>query len=115
VRAVLAAGRGRYVSALYRWREGAMRRAGDYANGSLADLAALIVEPTLVCGELPHEQLAEWQAAAPLARVVPPTLNARRASCLAELAWHRHRRGESDDPATLEPVYLHGQRVTSNE
>jgi tRNA threonylcarbamoyladenosine biosynthesis protein TsaB len=114
VRAVLAAGRGRYVSALYRWQEGAMQRVGDYENGSLADLAALIVEPTLVCGELPHEHLAEWQATAPLARVVPPTLNARRASCLAELAWQRHRRHESDDPATLEPVYLHGQRASGH-
>jgi tRNA threonylcarbamoyladenosine biosynthesis protein TsaB len=115
VRAVLAAGRGRYVSALYRWQEGAQRRVGDYENGTLAELAGLIVEPTLICGELPHEQLAAWRATAPLARVVPPTLNARRASCLAEIAWQRHRRGEADDPATLEPVYLHGGRAVSND
>ena len=116
VRAVLAAGRGRYVSALYRWQGGTTRRVGDYENGGLADLAALIIEPTLVCGELPHEQRAEFQAAAPLARVMPPTLNARRASCLAEIAWQRRRRGESDDPATLEPIYVHGTpKVTSNE
>jgi tRNA threonylcarbamoyladenosine biosynthesis protein TsaB len=115
VRAVLVAGRGRYVSALYRWQEGAQRRMGDYENGTLAELAGLIVEPTLVCGELPHERLAEWRATAPLARVVPPTLNARRASCLAEIAWQRHHRGETDDTATLEPVYLHGGRVASNE
>ena len=108
VRAVLTAGRSRFVSALYRWQDGTMQRAGDYANTTLVELAALLVEPTLICGELPHERLAEWQATAPLARVVPPTLNARRASCLAEIAWQRHMRGEADDPATLEPVYLHG-------
>ncbi len=108
VRAVLQAGRGRYVSALYRWREGGLCRVGDYANTTLDELAALIMEPTLVCGELPHEQLTGWHDAAPLARLVPPTLNTRRASCLAELAWQRRQRGEGDDPATLEPVYLHG-------
>lgn len=108
VRAALLAGRGRYVSALYRWQEGTLRRVGDYANTTLAELAALLVEPTLVCGELPHDHLAEWRAQTPLARLVPPTLNMRRASCLAEIAWQRHRRGEADDQATLEPVYLHG-------
>lgn len=113
VRAVLVAGRGRFVSALYRWQDGALRRMGEFDNTLLAELAGLIVEPTLICGELPHDRLNEWQAQAPLARIVPPTLNVRRASYLAEIAWHRHRCGEADDPATLEPVYLH--RATSNE
>jgi tRNA threonylcarbamoyladenosine biosynthesis protein TsaB len=114
VRALLIAGRDRFVSALYRWQDSEMQRVGDYANTNLAELGALLAEPTLVCGELPHERLAEWQAQAPLARVVPPTLNARRASCLAEIAWQRHRRGESDDSATLEPVYLHGPAKGTN-
>lgn len=116
VRAVVAAGRGRYVSALYRWREGTLRRSGDYANTTLAELAGLIAEPTLVCGELPPDAVAEWGAAQPLARLVPPALQVRRAGCLAEIAWSRHRRGEADDPDALEPVYLHAPgRGTSDE
>ena len=115
VRAVLQAGRGRFVSAPYRWQEGVLRRVGDYDNTLFAELAALIVEPTILCGELPHEQLAEWQAQVPLARVVPSALNVRRASYLAEIAWQRHLRGEADDPATLEPVYLHGPPKASAE
>src|SRR5437764_105699 len=80
VRAVLAAGRGRLVSALYRWGEGAPRRVGDYAN---------------------------TPADGPAAQLPPPALRGRRAACLADLAWGRLRRGEADDPAALEPVYLH--------
>ena len=107
VRAVLAAGRGRLVSALYRWGEGAPRRAGDYANTSADGLAALIVEPTLVCGEIDAPLAGRLAALASAAQLPPPALRGRRAACLAELAWARLRRGEADDPAELEPVYLH--------
>jgi tRNA threonylcarbamoyladenosine biosynthesis protein TsaB len=112
VRAVIAAGRGRYVSALYRWQDGQVRRVGDYANTTLEELANLIVEPAIVCGEVPADRLDAWRDLAPLAQLVPPTLNARRAGCLAEIAWARFRRGEQDDPAALEPVYLHGPKRT---
>lgn len=113
VRAVLLAGRARYVSALYRWQDDTLRRLGEYTNTTLAELAHLIVEPTLVCGELPHGQLAEWRELVPLARLPSPSLNLRRASYLAEIAWTRHCRGEADDPTTLEPVYLHGPARTT--
>jgi hypothetical protein len=33
----------------------------------------------------------------------------RRPACLAELAWERFARGESDDLASLSPIYLHTQ------
>lgn len=113
VRAVLLAGRARYVSALYRWHDDALRRLGTYENTDLAELGRLIVEPTLVCGELPQGQLAAWREQVPLARLPSPSLHLRRAGCLAEIAWARHRRGEADDPTTLEPVYLHGPARTT--
>jgi tRNA threonylcarbamoyladenosine biosynthesis protein TsaB len=108
IRAVLAAGRGRLVSALYRWQDGATVRAGDYATTTLDGLAALIVEPTLVCGEVGAGEARRLMELAPLAQVVPPALGLRRAACLAELAWGRLRRGEVDDVDRLEPIYLHG-------
>ena len=88
------AGRGRFVSALFRWQDGATVRAGDYANTTLDGLAALIVEPTLVCGEVGTGEARRLAELAPIARVVCPALGLRR--------------GESDDPDRLEPVYLHG-------
>ncbi len=108
VRAVLAAGRGRLVSGLYRWQDGAARRVGEWANQTVEELAASIVEPTTVCGELDGEPAQRLAALAPAAQIVSPSLGVRRAGCLAELAWARLRRGEADDPAMLEPIYLHG-------
>ncbi len=113
VRAVLLAGRARYVSALYRWHDDALRRLSDYENTTLDELGRLIVEPTLVCGEVPHDQLAAWRVQVPLARLPSPSLQVRRASYLAEIAWARHCRGEADDPISLEPVYLHGSARTT--
>lgn len=108
VRAVLVAGRGRLVSALYRWRDGALRRASEYENSALDGLAATIVEPTLVCGELDAATAGRLAELAPDASIAPPALRERRAACLAELAWARLGAGDVDDPVTLEPVYLHG-------
>ena len=51
VRAVIAAGRGRYGSALYRWHEGGPHRLSEYANTTFEELAALIVAPTMVAPE----------------------------------------------------------------
>ncbi|MGN6564185.1 MAG: tRNA (adenosine(37)-N6)-threonylcarbamoyltransferase complex dimerization subunit type 1 TsaB [Thermomicrobiales bacterium] len=104
VRAVIAAGRERFVSALYRWSEDGPWRAGEYTNTTFAGLAALIAEPTLLCGELPAGRQHDWPDTAQQA---PAALGVRRAASLAELAWARWRRGECDDPAALEPVYLH--------
>lgn len=108
IRAVILAGRGRYVSARYVALDGELRQASAYANTTLEGLAELIDEPTLLCGELPFAQLGAWRQAAPRARIASPALGARRAGFLAEIAWGRLRAGEDDDPATLEPIYVHG-------
>ena len=108
IRAVIVAGRGRYVSARYVPLDGALRQASGYANTSLDGLAALIDEPTLVCGELPFGQFDDWRQAAAQARIASPALGARRAGFLAEIAWARLRAGVRDDLATLEPIYVHG-------
>jgi hypothetical protein len=39
--------------------------------------------------------------------LLPTATRLRRAGFLAEIAWHRLNRGETDDPATLVPIYLH--------
>ena len=108
IRAVIVAGRGRYVSARYLPLAGVLRQSSAYANTSLDGLAALIDEPTVVCGELPFGQLGAWRLTAAQARIVSPALGARRVGVLAEIAWERLRAGERDDLATLEPIYVHG-------
>lgn len=106
--AVIQAGRGRLCAALYRHRRGELRQDGDLHLTTLDGLAGLLSGRCLVCGELSRKELAQLVAAADAdVAVVTPSLSTRRPACLAELAWKRFEGGESDDLATLSPIYLH--------
>ena len=117
--AVVQAGRGRVLWSIYqpgppdgdgralelgRWR-------GHGTPTALTDhdgLAAAIDRPMRVVGELTPE-LRSLLAASAGDRVAlaGPAAGARRAGCLAELAWLRWQAGQVDDPAALSPIYLH--------
>ncbi len=106
--AVIRAGRGRLCVAYYERRRGRWRRRAEPLLTTLSGLGERIVTRCLVCGELNREEVA-WLADRVEADVVfaTPSQNLRRPACLAELAWQRLERGESDDLATLSPIYLH--------
>ncbi len=108
VLAVVAAGRGRLVWAEY-GGNGGWRQSVPPRNGTVAELAAHAMELTegvIVAGELTPEQETALRDVAHA--IVPPrTLRTRRPAALADLAWHRFRAGEADDPITLEPLYVH--------
>lgn len=112
--AVLAFGRGRYGWALYRTRGARWQRLTDYANNTLPELAAVVAESgreariaTLFCGELDAAAAAQISGIMGNdASVAPAAAGLRRAGYLAELALQRAERGEADDPATLQAIYL---------
>jgi len=122
--AVLQAGRGRICVATYRWRTTYRWRAagrplatGRWREGGwstreaprLTTWQALVEEttdPTLFCGEIDPAGAEALAALGELAVLLPAAARLRRAGFLAELAWHRLHRGETDDPATLTPIYL---------
>jgi tRNA threonylcarbamoyladenosine biosynthesis protein TsaB len=56
------------------------------------------------CDDAVRAVLATRPGLAP--RYPGPLGQLRRAAATAELAWLRHQRGEADDRATLEPIYL---------
>jgi tRNA threonylcarbamoyladenosine biosynthesis protein TsaB len=106
--AVIQAGRGRLCAALYRHRRGRLVQDGDLYLTTLDELVGLVTGRCLVCGELSPGQVARLVASADADVVAAsPSLSMRRPACLAELGWERFERGESDDLATLSPVYLH--------
>jgi tRNA threonylcarbamoyladenosine biosynthesis protein TsaB len=81
---------------------------GDEASGLEPDFrvcadaeVATLVEHGIVVGDLP---VGLAQSASGLA-LAPPSQRQRRAALVAELAWQRFERGESDDPVALEPIY----------
>jgi tRNA threonylcarbamoyladenosine biosynthesis protein TsaB len=103
-------GRDRYATATFAARE-PWARTGEYRNLTLAELCAEISGRALFCGDLDAAALAELERGLDGRAVFPsPAANLRRPAFLAELAWQRLQAGDTDDLATLEPIYL-GQPV----
>ncbi len=89
------------------------QRQGEYRAVTAEELAQEITHPTLFCGDLSvggQRKLAE--VLGPLALFVSPLACARRSGLLAELAAQRLERGESDNPLTLEPLYVRRPHIT---
>lgn len=104
--AVLQAGRGRICTAIYRWRDGEWHAQESPVLTTWAALVQTITSPTLFCGEIDAAGAEALAALGELARILPAASRLRRAGFLAEVAWRRLNRGETDDPATLNPIYL---------
>jgi tRNA threonylcarbamoyladenosine biosynthesis protein TsaB len=109
VLAIAAAGRSRLLWQPFHGGE----PAGDAINGQFSQLVAeLESRPSsiVVTGELNRDQ---WNAidVLPMAVAAGPPAHHRRAGALAAIAWRRWAKGEVDDAATLEPVYVHAPRV----
>jgi tRNA threonylcarbamoyladenosine biosynthesis protein TsaB len=104
--AVLQAGRRRICVATYRWRDRAWRaREGP----RLTTWPALVEETasrTLFCGEIDPVGADALASLGELAELVPAAARLRRAGFLAQVAWRRLNRGETDDPVALTPIYL---------
>jgi hypothetical protein len=101
VRALVEAGRGRVATALY--LHGECVEAARLAT--VAELVGLIVEPTLVLGELSAEA-RDALATHASARMASPALSLRRGGVLVELGWRRQRSGDPGNPNAVDAVYV---------
>lgn len=102
------AGRGRLCVARYERRRGRWRQHGEIHLTTLEGFAGLVNQRCLVTGELSQretEYIADHADAD--VKFTIPSQSMRRPSCIAELAWRRFTRGESDDLDTLSPIYIH--------
>jgi tRNA threonylcarbamoyladenosine biosynthesis protein TsaB len=105
-------GRDRFATAEFQNRKG-VQRVGDYRNLALADLCAEITGRAFFCGDIDPD-VQDWlkQHLGTQAHFPQVAARLRRAGYLADLAWQRFCRGERDDLASLEPIYL-GEPVKS--
>jgi tRNA threonylcarbamoyl adenosine modification protein YeaZ len=110
-------GRGEIASATYRTSEAGWQKTTEEYITTLDALCKTIDTKTIICGEFaaflpnqpdPKKLLAERLG--DLAVIHETTL--RRAGFLAELGWKRLERGESDDIATLQPLYMRRPAIT---
>ena len=104
---LLRAGRDHVAAAIYQ------RRGRDWITiqpprlTTIDELCAGVREPVLVCGEIhPHPAREIEGRLGALAMIAPPHASLRRAAFLAVLGRARLERGERDDVARLEPLYL---------
>lgn len=105
--ALLAAGRGRYDWAVYAANTDLPQRQSEWGLDHLPDLLPKLPPPLRFVGELtPEDETALHRSWGENAVIVPQSLAIRRAGALAALAWHRWQAGDTDDPATLSPIYL---------
>ena len=105
--AVLRAGRGRLAAGWYEFIDDAWQSIKKTRVLTVEELADGIQSPTIVCGELSGDDRITLTQRQTNAILVSPALSLRRPAFLAELAWKRWLSGETDDPATLAPIYLH--------
>ena len=106
LRAVLQAGRGRICTATYRWRDNEWRATKEPRLTTWPALVEETTSPTIFCGEIDPEGADALGGLGELASLVPAAARLRRAAFLAEIAWQRLNRGQTDDPATVAPIYL---------
>ena len=110
--AVCQAGRGRICAAHYVRRRARWLQQGEYYLTTWEELCAEVERPAFLCGEIDardadliREQLG------PDVMIATPAASVRRAAYLAEIGWERLSLGDSDDPATLTPIYLQQPRI----
>lgn len=94
--AVMSAGRGRVV-----WnRYAGGQPDGQPQNTTVTELLEAVGADALVVGEIDQAPGLE----------VRPVPAGARVEQVARIGWERFRAGATDDPALLEPIYVHGRR-----
>lgn len=105
--AVLQAGRGRIAVGWYKASENGWQAEGPARTTNADALAESIHHPTLIVGELSAEERQRLARKRRNIQLASPAQSVRRPALLAELAWARWQSGQTDEAASLAPIYLH--------
>ncbi|MDP2919048.1 MAG: tRNA (adenosine(37)-N6)-threonylcarbamoyltransferase complex dimerization subunit type 1 TsaB [Dehalococcoidia bacterium] len=110
---VLNARRGEIATALYQKQASGWKQLRENYITDVEKLCAEITERTLFCGEYVQEISSRLLLLLPGKTVIAsPTTDLRRAAYLAELGVKRLASGDTDNVATLQPVYLRLPAIT---
>lgn len=106
------AGREEIATALYRQVDNEWRCLEKEYLITLDALCQQIHQETLFCGEIPPDIINKIQQNLGQRAIIPQTPRLPRAISLAILGWQRLNKGEKDDLATLQPLYLRPPHIT---
>jgi tRNA threonylcarbamoyladenosine biosynthesis protein TsaB len=109
------AGRGEIATALYQQDDDWHCLAQEYIT-TIGILCQQIEGATLFCGEILPSVVQELQQRLGKRATIPdsPT-RLRHASHLAALGWQRLTKGDQDNPASLQPLYLRQPPITQRK
>jgi tRNA threonylcarbamoyladenosine biosynthesis protein TsaB len=102
----IQAGRNRLAVGWYKSTKNGWQAKGPARVATVDALVQEIETPSILCGEFTAEERRQLAKEANI-KLVSPAQSLRRPSLLAELAWRRWQKGETDDEAALAPIYLH--------
>lgn len=105
------AGRGEIAAAQYQLQNGNWQRLIVEHITTVEELCAKIATKTIFCGRFSPDIARHIEKCLGNRAIILKGL--RRAGSLAELGWRRLKMGETDNPATLQPLYLRSPSVTT--
>ncbi len=109
------AGRGEIATALYQQNDDWRCLVEEHIT-TVDALCQQIRRKTLFCGEIPPSVVEALQRNLGRQAIIPHSeARLRHASYLAALGWHRLNRGEQDNPASLQPLYLRQPPITQRK
>jgi tRNA threonylcarbamoyl adenosine modification protein YeaZ len=114
--ALQSAGREEIAIGIYKKKSRGWSQIAAEHLTRVADLAGEIKEKTLFCGEIKADTAAQIKKILKTKAVIAsPASSLRRAAYLAELGRLRLEKGDYDDPATLQPIYLRRPPITERK
>jgi tRNA threonylcarbamoyl adenosine modification protein YeaZ len=112
LRPIQKAGRQQIATALYRQKDDAWQCLETENLATVETALSRTRQRTLFCGEIPADIASQIQQKLGGRAIISQSNNLSRASSLAMLGWHKLSKGEKDDPATLQPLYLRPPHIT---
>ena len=113
---VFNAGRGEVASAVYQRKRNAWQQITGEHISTVQSMCSEIAVKTLFCGEYSAVIAPQIKELLGSKAVIPDGMtDIRRASFLAALGSRRLARGETDELATLQPVYLRRPAITRSK
>lgn len=112
IRPMLDAGRSEIATALYQLQQGRWCQMEKERLTTLEELVSSCPKTTLFCGEMAFQLEEVLRSRLKRRAMLPMVKPVRRAGYLAFLGWQRLARGERDDPAPLQPIYLRNPAIT---
>lgn len=107
----IQAGRSRFAVGVYKSSKKGWQAQGPARVVTLEALMDEVQSPSIVCGEFSAEEIQKIKNEN--VQLVSPAQSVRRPAVLAELAWTRWQASDVDDEASLAPIYLHTDGISS--